>query len=119
MDGGGQARSEDRRRLPRPSGLAYDATPDRFGFPRLRRSRVRQHFGYVTGDLVRATAPSGKWADAWTGHVSVRSRGRHTLTTPAGRFSVSYKNLRIVQRGDEYGYAARREPVGSTSRKTG
>src|SRR5689334_4521732 len=29
-------------------------TPDRYGFPRLRRARVKQHFGYVTGDLVRA-----------------------------------------------------------------
>jgi hypothetical protein len=75
MDGGGQAGSEDRRRLPRPSGLAYDATPDRFGFPRLRRSRVKQHFGYVTGDLVRATVPSDRWAGTWTGRISVRSRG--------------------------------------------
>lgn len=35
-------------------------TPDRFGFPRLRRSRAKQHFGYVTGDLVRATVASGQ-----------------------------------------------------------
>ncbi|MFF1321776.1 RNA-guided endonuclease IscB [Streptomyces chartreusis] len=34
-------------------------TPDRYGFPRLRRARIKQHFGYVTGDLVRACVPTG------------------------------------------------------------
>ncbi|MFI1409745.1 RNA-guided endonuclease IscB [Streptomyces sp. NPDC020707] len=84
-------------------------TPDRFGFPRLRRSRVKQHFGYITGDLVRATVPSGKWAGNWTGHVSVRSMGQHSLMTSVGRFNVRHKNLRLVQRGDGYGYAVRAE----------
>jgi hypothetical protein len=36
-------------------------TPDRHGFPRLLRTRAKQHFGYVTGDLVRAVMPTGKW----------------------------------------------------------
>ncbi|MGW3424754.1 RNA-guided endonuclease IscB [Streptomyces phaeochromogenes] len=94
-------------------------TPDRFGFPRLRRARTKQHFGFVTGDLVRAVVPTGKWAGTWTGRISVRAMGQHSLTTPAGRFNVRYRNLRLVQRGDGYGYATRREPVGSTSRKTG
>ncbi|MER5444654.1 HNH endonuclease [Streptomyces sp. NPDC002766] len=40
-------------------------TPDRFGFPRLLRTRAKRHFGYVTGDLVRAVMPTGRWK----GHV--------------------------------------------------
>jgi hypothetical protein len=94
-------------------------TPDRFGFPRLRRARAKQHYGYVTGDLVRATVPSGKWAGTWTGRISVRSMGQHSLTTPAGRFNVRYRNLRLVQRGDGYGYgyATGPELARSTSRK--
>ncbi|WP_151480036.1 RNA-guided endonuclease IscB [Streptomyces albicerus] len=94
-------------------------TPDRFGFPRLRRARAKQHFGYVTGDLVRATIPTGKWAGTWTGRISVRARGQHSLATPRGRINVSHWNLRLVQRGDGYGYATRRELVQSPSRKTG
>ncbi|MDX2932921.1 RNA-guided endonuclease IscB [Streptomyces ipomoeae] len=86
-------------------------TPDRFGFPRLRRARAKQHFGYVTGDLVRATMPSGKWAGTWTGRISVRARGQHSLTTPQGRINVSHRNLRLLQRGDGYGYARRQEMV--------
>ncbi|WAU86641.1 RNA-guided endonuclease IscB [Streptomyces sp. Qhu-G9] len=92
-------------------------TPDRFGFPRLRRARAKQHFGYVTGDLVRAVVPTGKWAGTWTGRISVRAMGQHSLTTPTGRFNVRHRNLRLVQRGDGYGYSTRHELVPSPSRK--
>ncbi|MCH5675853.1 RNA-guided endonuclease IscB [Streptomyces sp. CME 23] len=94
-------------------------TPDRFGFPRLRRTRAKMHFGYVTGDLVRATMPSGRWVGTWTGRISVRARGQHSLTTPRGRINVSHWNLRLLQRGDGYGYRLRPESTPSTSRKTG
>ncbi|MGX1131432.1 5-methylcytosine-specific restriction endonuclease McrA [Streptomyces glaucescens] len=93
-------------------------TPDRFGFPRLRRGRTKQQFGYVTGDLVRARVPAGKWAGSWTGRVSVRSRGQHSLATSVGRFSVSHAHLRLLQRADGYAYTARREPVPPMLRKT-
>ncbi|MEU6374482.1 RNA-guided endonuclease IscB [Streptomyces sp. NPDC046909] len=86
-------------------------TPDRFGFPRLRRSRVKQHFGYVTGDLVRASMPTGRWTGTWTGRISVRANGQHSLTTPAGRFNVRHRNLCLLQRGDGYGYSFRPEGV--------
>ncbi|MFJ5310126.1 RNA-guided endonuclease IscB [Streptomyces sp. NPDC088350] len=94
-------------------------TPDRFGFPRLHRARAKRHFGYVTGDLVRATVPSGRWAGPWTGRISVRSRGQHSLTTPGGRINVSHRNLRLLQRGDGYGYSTRPEPARSTTGKSG
>jgi hypothetical protein len=95
-------------------------TPDRSGFPRLRRPRAKQHFGFVTGDLVRATVPSGNWAGTWTGRISVRAtRGQHSLTTSSGRFNVSYRNLRLLQRADGYGYSSRLEADSSARRKTG
>ncbi|WP_406168263.1 hypothetical protein OIE52_23405 [Streptomyces canus] len=94
-------------------------TTDRFGFPRLRRARAKQHFGYVTGDLVRADVPTGKWAGAWTGRISVRARGQHSMATPEGRINVSHWNLKLLQRGDGYGYSTRSEPSESTSRKIG
>ncbi|MGW6021523.1 RNA-guided endonuclease IscB [Streptomyces sp. NPDC055099] len=98
-------------------GSCARTTPDRFGFPRLRRARDKQHFGYITGDLVRATVPVGKWAGTWIGRITVRARGQHT--SPTGRFSVSHRNLRLLQRGDGYAYDTRQEPVASPSRKTG
>ncbi|MFB6553519.1 RNA-guided endonuclease IscB [Streptomyces sp. NPDC056405] len=86
-------------------------TPDRYGFPRLYRSRVKQHFGYVTGDLVHAVVPSGKCAGTWTGRVSVRARGQHSIATPAGRINVFHGHLRLLQRSDGYAYGTRVEPV--------
>jgi 5-methylcytosine-specific restriction endonuclease McrA len=86
-------------------------TPDRFGFPRLRRPRTKQHFGYMTGDLVRAIVPSGSWTGTWTGRISVRATGQHSLTTPQGRFNVRHQNLRLLQRGDGYGYGRRKDIV--------
>ncbi|MFG2145252.1 RNA-guided endonuclease IscB [Streptomyces sp. NPDC048696] len=84
-------------------------TPDRFGFPRLQRPRAKLHHGFITGDLVRAIMPSGRWKGTWTGRVSVRTRGQHSLTTSAGRFNVLHRNLRLLQRADGYAYASKKE----------
>lgn len=94
-------------------------TPDRFGFPRLLRTRAKRHFGYVTGDLVRAVMPTGRWKGTWSGRISVRARGQHSLATPGGRIDVCHENLRLLQRGDGYGYRTRPEPVPGSSWKNG
>ncbi|MEU0164969.1 RNA-guided endonuclease IscB [Streptomyces iakyrus] len=94
-------------------------TPDSHGFPRLLRTRAKQHFGYITGDLVRAVVPRGTWSGTWTGRVSVRARGQHSVTTPVGRINVSHRYLRLLQRGDGYQWGIRPEPPQSTSRKMG
>ncbi|MEV0118754.1 RNA-guided endonuclease IscB [Streptomyces sp. NPDC050844] len=119
--GGVIVRVPDRALVVRATGRGSYArtTPDRFGFPRLRRARSKRHFGYFTGDLVRASVTTGAWAGTWTGRVSVRARGQHSLTTPQGRINVSYRNLRLLQRGDGYAYGTRQEPVTRRSRKTG
>ncbi|MFD8911235.1 RNA-guided endonuclease IscB [Streptomyces sp. NPDC059575] len=110
-NGGTIARFCDRVLMVSASGRGSYArtTPDRYGFPRLRRDRRKQHHGYITGDLARAVVPSGKWAGRWVGHVAVRARGQHSLTTPNGRIDVSHRNLRLIQRGDGYGYGTRPE----------
>ena len=41
------------------------------------------------------------------------------MTAPEGRINVSHRNLKLVQRGDGYGYSTRSEPSESTSRKIG
>ncbi|MFF4168732.1 RNA-guided endonuclease IscB [Streptomyces sp. NPDC001744] len=91
-------------------------TPDRHGFPRLLRPRQKRHRGFASGDLVRAAVPKGRWAGVHTGRVSVRSTGRHGVTTPLGRFNVSYENLRLLQKADGFAYAWRREP-GTTGKE--
>ncbi|WP_228473145.1 RNA-guided endonuclease IscB [Streptomyces cyaneochromogenes] len=82
---------------------------DNHGFPRLRMPRQKRHFGYQTGDLVRAVVPGGKYAGCYTGRVVVRSTGRHQIPTPAGPANTSYKNLTLLQRADGYAYTSRAE----------
>ncbi|CAM5319735.1 hypothetical protein GCM10010230_18190 [Streptomyces narbonensis] len=84
-------------------------TPDRYGFPRLVRPRRKRHQGFASGDLVRATVPKGRWTGVWTGRISVRSTGRHSVATPLGRFNASHENLRLLQRADGFAYARREE----------
>lgn len=85
-------------------GAYARTTPDRFGFPRLRRPRGKVHHGYATGDLVEARVPRGKWVGRWVGRVSVRTSGQHRITTLTCRFDVSHRNLRLLQRADGYAY---------------
>ncbi|MGW2558301.1 RNA-guided endonuclease IscB [Streptomyces sp. NPDC001514] len=90
-------------------GAYARTTPDRYGFPRLQRPRRKQHYGFATGDLVRAVVPTGKWTGTWTGRVAVRATGRHSVTIPTGRIDISYKYLTLLQRADGYSHAHRQE----------
>jgi hypothetical protein len=82
---------------------------DRHGFPRLRLPRRTRFFGFRTGDPARAAIASGKHAGTHTGRVAVRSSGSHTLRTPRGPIKTSWKNLRLLQRADGYGYTTQKE----------
>jgi len=77
--------------------------------PAERGARRKRHHGFATGDLVRAFLPTGKWAGTWTGRISVRASGQHSLSTPLGRCAVSHKNLSLLQRADGYAYRYRQE----------
>ena len=57
---------------------------DKYGFPRLRYTRAKQHFGFTTGDLVRAAVPQGTKAGTYVGRVAVRATGSFNITTTAG-----------------------------------
>ncbi|MEQ4726292.1 RNA-guided endonuclease IscB [Nonomuraea sp. B19D2] len=78
---------------------------NRFGFPRLRLPRIKQVHGFATGDLVRASVPSGKNAGVHTGRTAVRTSGKFTITTALGAVQgIHYRHVRLLQRGDGYAY---------------
>lgn len=73
---------------------------DRFGFPRLIFPRRKEHFGFITGDTVRAVVPHGKYAGRHVGRVSVRSSGTFAIRTTQGIVpAVRHKYRVLVQRG--------------------
>ncbi|MEV4747169.1 RNA-guided endonuclease IscB [Streptosporangium sp. NPDC049248] len=91
-------------------GAYARTTPDRYGFPRLLRSRIKLRRGFQTGDLVRANVPAGKKAGVHTGRVLVRSSGSFDITTRHGRVTgINHRHVRHLQRADGYGYTTQKE----------
>jgi hypothetical protein len=79
---------------------------DEDGFPIRHRQRKKVHFGYQTGDLVRAVVPKGKRAGTHVGRVLVRASGSFDISTKGGRQAgISYRYCRPIHRNDGYSYA--------------
>jgi 5-methylcytosine-specific restriction endonuclease McrA len=78
---------------------------DEHGFPIRHRQRHKVHFGYQTGDLVRAVVPKGARAGTHIGRVLARASGSFDLRTRAGRQAgISYRYCRPIHRNDGYSY---------------
>ncbi|RDV84200.1 RNA-guided endonuclease IscB [Ammonifex thiophilus] len=88
-------------------GTRQMANPDRHGFPRGHRSGRKLYFGFMTGDLVMAEVPAGKYAGRYIGYVAVRQSGYFDLKDLSGRRvcqGVSWRCFRLVQRFDGWRY---------------
>ena len=98
---------------------AYQRTRlDRYGFPRGHCARTKSHFGFQTGDLVRAAVPAGKNTGTHVGRVAVRASGSFNIQTAGGVVQgIHHRHCRILQRGDGYGYAF--QPVAQTRKEGG
>jgi 5-methylcytosine-specific restriction endonuclease McrA len=78
---------------------------NKFGFPIKHRSNIKFHFGFRTGDMVRATLPTGKFAGTHVGRVVTRATGVFEIVTVNGKISpVRYKYVHKIQRHDGYSY---------------
>jgi len=79
---------------------------DRFGFPRGYLTRQKRHFGFQTGDYVRAEVPKGKNMGTYVGRVAVRASGSFNLQTGHAIITdISHRHCTRLQRGDGYGYS--------------
>jgi len=75
------------------------------GFPIRHRSRVKRHFGFQTGDLVKAVVPKGKRAGVHVGRVLCRATGSFDITTVTGRQAgISHRHCTLIHRQDGYAY---------------
>jgi hypothetical protein len=71
--------------------------------------------GFQTGDLVKASVPTGKYAGTYTGRIAIRFKPSFKLTT--GGFGVAQSNgksfdvhpkyLTTIHKSDGYEYASR------------
>jgi 5-methylcytosine-specific restriction endonuclease McrA len=78
---------------------------NKYGFILRHRKRQKRHFGYQTGDLVRAVVPTGKYQGVHLGRVLARATGRFDLAIPSGRAQgISFQHCRPVHQSDGYTY---------------
>jgi 5-methylcytosine-specific restriction endonuclease McrA len=118
------------RRLIVPvSALAIKATghgnrrrcgTDKHGFPIRHKSGKSKHFGFETGDIVRATVPKGKRRGTHTGRVLCRARGSFDIQTRNGKIAgVAWKHCRVLHRKDGYMYDLYKSGASSPRLKAG
>jgi hypothetical protein len=82
---------------------------DRHGFPIRHVPRVKRHYGFRTGDLVKAVVMSGKYRGRHVGRVSIRTRPSFRVNG----IDVHPRTLTLLQRADGYAYATRKEGAAS------
>jgi 5-methylcytosine-specific restriction endonuclease McrA len=75
---------------------------NKYGFPIKYKTRQASHFGFSTGDIVKAVVPKGKCRGTHVARVSVRATGQFTLTGVTG--SANYRYCSAVHRKDGYDY---------------
>ena len=76
------------------------------GFPRGYLTRNKSHFGFQTGDLIRAVVITGKKTGSYLGRVAVRKTGSFNIQSGAHVVQgISHRNCNIIQRSDGYAYS--------------
>jgi 5-methylcytosine-specific restriction endonuclease McrA len=87
-------------------GSRQMAGTDKFGFPIRHRSNQQIHFGFTTGDIVKAVVTKGKKVGEYVGRVLCRAIGSFDIATKVGRISgINHKYCSAIHKKDGYGYA--------------
>jgi len=78
---------------------------DKFGFPVRHCSRTKFHFGFQTGDIVKAVVKSGKKVGEYIGRIATRATGSFNISTKNGLVQgISYKVCEFIHKKDGYSY---------------
>ncbi len=79
---------------------------NKYGFPVRHRSNQQVHFGFKTGDIVKANVPKGKKAGSYAGRVLCRAKGSFDISTAKGRVSgINHKYCQSIHKKDGYNYS--------------
>jgi 5-methylcytosine-specific restriction endonuclease McrA len=87
------------------SGNRQMCGTNKYGLPVRHRGRQKRHYGYQTGDMVRAVVTSGKYVGEYVGRVLARATGSFDIRTKQGRVQgISHRTCTPVHRCDCYSY---------------
>ncbi len=79
---------------------------DKFGFPNRHCSRTKFHFGFQTGDIVKAVVRTGKKIGTYVGRIATRATGSFNISTTNGLVQgISHKYCKAIHKKDGYGYS--------------
>ena len=78
---------------------------DRYGFPNRHKTRKNVHFGFQTGDIVKAVVTKGKKIGTYVGKVACRATGSFNISTSAGLVQgINHCHCQMLHRKDGYAY---------------
>ncbi len=87
-------------------GTRQSCRTDKFGFPNRHCSRTKLHFGFQTGDIVKAVVRTGKKIGTYVGRIAARATGSFNISTDKGLVQgISHKYCKAIHRKDGYGYS--------------
>ncbi|BAU04452.1 MULTISPECIES: RNA-guided endonuclease IscB [Nostocales] len=87
-------------------GTRQMAGTNKYGFPIRHRTRQSLHFGFQTGDIVKAVVLSGKKVGQYVGRVLCRARGSFDIVTKTGRVGdINHRFCKPIHKKDGYSYA--------------
>jgi 5-methylcytosine-specific restriction endonuclease McrA len=86
-------------------GTRQSCRTDKFGFPNRHCSRTKYHFGFQTGDIVKAVVTSGKKIGEYVGRIATRATGSFNISTKNGLVQgISHKTCKHIHKKDGYSY---------------
>lgn len=87
-------------------GTRQQCRTDKYGFPIRYCSKNKTHFGFQTGDIVRAIVTKGKKIGKYVGRIATRSTGSFNISTKNGLVQgISHKFCKTIHKKDGYNYA--------------
>ncbi|HEY9801143.1 MAG TPA: RNA-guided endonuclease IscB [Leptolyngbyaceae cyanobacterium] len=87
-------------------GTRQSCRTDKYGFPIRHCSRTKFHFGFQTGDIVKAVVTSGKKVGEYAGRIATRATGSFNISTKNGLVQgISHKFCKRIHAKDGYSYA--------------
>jgi 5-methylcytosine-specific restriction endonuclease McrA len=87
-------------------GTRQSCRTDKFGFPNRHCSRIKFHFGFQTGDIVKAVVTTGKKVGDYVGRIATRATGSFNILTKNGLVQgISHKTCKHIHKKDGYSYA--------------
>jgi hypothetical protein len=76
---------------------------DRYGFPTRHRERKQVHFGFRTGNIVKAVVTSGKKVGEYVGRLLCRKTGSFDIATNTGGVTgISHRFCKSIHQKDGY-----------------